>query len=160
LNTIPLGSNLFQASQALKKIRDKDKDTLPSPSSHSNISSGNNMPSVPSFTHPYPGYPPMGYVMPHFMPPFMPWPSTAQPPAGPGTQDPPSSPPPAELGSLEEFYLQFNIPDHAQVGLEKLGFQIGDDLSQVPIEEVKGAGIKVLDWQRILKQYRKYKHHN
>jgi hypothetical protein len=104
----------------------------------------------------------MGYgVMPHFMPPFMPWPSTAQQPAGPNAQDPPSSPPPADLGSLEGFYLQFHIPDNVQVGLEKLGFQIGDDLSQVSIEEVKGVGIKVLAWQRILKQYRKYKHdHN
>ena len=170
MNTIPLSSNFFQASQAIKKAKDTPPKDTPSPGPLLPVSAS--MPSMPPTAHPY--GPAFGYpfptMMPNMMPnmnmmsPFMPWLSAAQPQAQPlaGTQadhNPPSSPPHADTGSLEHFYQSFQIAPDVQEGLKRLGFQIGDDLLQVSMEDVKEVGIKVLDWKRVLKHYREYKHH-
>jgi hypothetical protein len=145
--TIPLTSNLFQASQALKKVNGTPTAQPPPSSTH----------GMPAVTHPQP-YPMYGYPPPFFpqMGPLMPWPNQHQI----GGQNMPSSPPPEDTGSLEDFYDQFRVAEDVREGLERLGFQIGDDLSKVSSEEVKDVGIKLLDWQRLLKHYRKYKHQN
>jgi hypothetical protein len=160
-----LGSIFFHASHALKKTKEVLPDVA-APSSNPSPMSTN--------AHPYP-VSPFGYpFFPNMMPTFMPYPNLAQPlaqpwpnalgqpltqpPARAGDQEPPSSPPPADSGSVEDFYQQFNISPAVQEGLSNLGFQIGDDLSQVPMEDVKQVQIKLLDWRRVLKHYREYKH--
>jgi hypothetical protein len=112
---------------------------------------------MPAVAHPHP-YPMYGYPPPFFpqMGPLMPWPNQHQT----GGQDTHSSPPPEDTGSLEDFYDQFRVSADVREGLERLGFQIGDDLSKVSSEEVKDVGIKLLDRQHLLKHYRKYKHQN
>lgn len=95
---------------------------------------------------PYPGNP--------FFPPG---PGTAFTPTTVTRHSPPSSPPTANC-SLAEFCEVYNLGEHAEAGLEKLGFQFGDDLSSVVREEYEGAGFKPLEWRRVLKAYRKLKH--
>ncbi len=52
----------------------------------------------------------------------------------------------------------YDLSEHAEAGLERLGFWFGDNLSSVKQEEYKGAGFKTLEWKRVLKAYRKLKH--
>jgi hypothetical protein len=72
---------------------------------------------------------------------------------------PPSLPPTANI-TITEFCDLYNLGECAEVGLEKLGFCFGDDLSTVTAEEYTEAGFKPLEWRRVLRAYRKLKHDN
>jgi hypothetical protein len=87
--------------------------------------------------------------------------------AGPGmvsmpTKDPsspPSSPPTASC-TVAEFCESYDLGEQTEMGLEKLGFRFGDDLSTVTAEEYTKAGFKPLEWRRVLRAYRKLKQDN
>ena len=71
----------------------------------------------------------------------------------------PSSLPTASC-TIAEFCKLYDLGDQMEVGLEKLGFHFGDDLSTVTAEEYAEAGFKPLEWKRVLKAYRKLKQDN
>jgi hypothetical protein len=70
-----------------------------------------------------------------------------------------SSPPTANC-MIAEFCELYDLGDQVEVGLEKLGFHFGDDLSTVTAEEYAEVGFKPLEWRRVLKAYRKLKQDN
>ena len=129
------------------------------------------MPTVPPFTnitlpqypqvfpqtygqmlmHPFTSY---GAGMSHLF--FAAGPGISMPMAA-SSRSPPSSPPTDVNCSITEFCETYNLGDHAKVGLEKLGFRFGDDLTMVTSEEIVEAGFKLLEWRRVLKAYRKLK---
>jgi hypothetical protein len=74
-------------------------------------------------------------------------------------RSPPFLPPTANC-TVAEFCELYYLGEQAEVGLEKLGFCFGDDLSTVTVEEYAIAGFKPLEWRRVLKVYRKLKHDN
>lgn len=47
--------------------------------------------------------------------------------------------------------------NHIQQGLEKLGFEIGDDISCLTTAQWEGVGIGLLAQKRVSKAYKKYK---
>ena len=59
--------------------------------------------------------------------------------------------------TIVEFCDAYNLGEHAEMGLEKLGFRFGDDLNALRAEEYKEAGFKPLEWKRVLKAYRRLK---
>ena len=67
----------------------------------------------------------------------------------------PSSPTPS--CTIVEFCDAYNLGEHAEMGLEKLGFRFGDDLNALKAEEYKEAGFKPLEWKQVLKAYRRLK---
>ena len=67
----------------------------------------------------------------------------------------PSSPPININYSITEFCETYNLGDHAEVGLEKLGFHFGDNLTTVTSEEIAEAKFKPLEWRRVLKAFQK-----
>lgn len=88
---------------------------------------------------------------------FAPGPDAVSMPTIPSRRSPPSSPPTASC-SIVEFCEMYDLGDQMELGLEKLGFRFGDDLSSVKPEEYKEAGFKALEWRRVLTAYRKLKH--
>ena len=58
---------------------------------------------------------------------------------------PPSLPPTDVNCSITEFCEMYNLGDHAEAGLKKLGFHFGDDLTTVTLEEIVEAGFKLLE---------------
>jgi len=72
---------------------------------------------------------------------------------------PPSSLPTANC-TIAEFCESYDLGDQVEVGLEKLGFCFGGNLSTVTAEEYAEAGFKPLEWRRVLKAYRKLKQDN
>jgi len=105
---------------------------------------------------PMPPSPFMGYGagMPYSGNPFfVPGPGMVSMPTKPS---PPSSPPTANC-TVAEFCELYDLDKHTEVGLEKLGFRFGDDLSTVTAGEYAEAGFKPLEWKRVLKAYGKLK---
>lgn len=68
-----------------------------------------------------------------------------------------SSSPPVPECDVHDFCVKYNLGEAAEDGLQKLGFQIGDDLNSVPQSEWDAAGFKLLAWKRVLKAYAKHK---
>ena len=139
----------------------------PSPS----MSAQGLMPTVPPFTNvSLPHYPqifPQTYRQ-MLLHPFMSYGAGMSHPffaAGPGIsmpmaaslRSPPSSPPTDVNCSITEFCETYNLGNHAEAGLEKLGFRFGDDLTTVTLEEITEAGFKPLEWKRVLKVYNRLK---
>jgi hypothetical protein len=77
----------------------------------------------------------------------------------PTKTEPPSSPPTSTTANctVEEFCEKYNLGEGVETGLERLGFRFGDDLSGVTSEEYTRAGIKPLEWRRLLKAYKRLK---
>ncbi|KAJ6629843.1 hypothetical protein B0H10DRAFT_1939476 [Mycena sp. CBHHK59/15] len=69
-----------------------------------------------------------------------------------------SSPPLPDCG-VHDFCVEYNLGLDAETGLEKLEFQIGDDLEGLPEAEWKKVGFSHLAWKRVLGAYAKYKRH-
>jgi hypothetical protein len=136
---------------------------------------------VPPFHMPYPqGFNPfypygMGMPSPMFFAPQfgmgglgntpLPWGADQSivPSAGPSHTQPEtmrlSSSPPMPDGDIHEFCKQYNLSKDVKRGLEKLEFQIGDDIKNLPKEVYESACFTYLSWQRVLKAYSKHKHH-
>ena len=62
-------------------------------------------------------------------------------------------------GNVHEFCKQYNLSNDAEGGLERLEFQIGDNIDNLPKDVYKAVGFTYLSWQCVLKAYGKYKHH-
>lgn len=128
-----------------------------------------NHPSFQTTPYPYPYSSPFGY--PPMMPPmgFFPTPPPAPfppfgtpwgqiPGAGPSPHsDPRSSPPPENTGSVEELCARYNLSNDTEVKLEMLGFVIGDSLSELTEDNWWDVGFTILERNRVLKAYSKYK---
>ena len=98
-----------------------------------------------------PGQWPAGPVIP------TPTPSTTLVPASQTAANPLSSPPPQADFSLADFCATYGLNNQIQQGLEQLGFEIGDDLSDLTTEQWKENGIGPLAQKRVIKAYRQYK---
>ena len=59
--------------------------------------------------------------------------------------------------TITEFCDAYNLGEHAEMGLEKLGFRFGDDLNALRAKEYKEVGFKPLEWKWVLKVYRRLK---
>ena len=182
---VPILSPMFKASLALKfasknakKATDSDitaATNTPPVMQLSTFAQGQ-MPTMPFANFPqYPQvpFPQMYPQMPSPLPPFMgyapsmPYPGNPFVAAGPSMvpmpmkapRSPPSSPPTANC-TVAEFCELYDLGEQAEVGLERLGFRFGDDLSTVTADEYAIAGFKPLEWRRVLRAYRKLKHDN
>jgi hypothetical protein len=174
---IPMLSPMFKASLALKRASRPDTDTASTVTNVPPVMQPQ-PPIMPMPFTPFAQYPqafphmyaPMAGMAPS---PFMgygPMPFAGSNPffeAGPSSgvvsmptttvhRSPPSSPPTANC-SIAEFCEVYNLGEQAELGLEKLGFRFGDDLSALGAEEYREAGFKPLEWRRVLKAYRKLK---
>jgi hypothetical protein len=180
---MPILSPMFKASLALKTTSKGAKKATDSnitvatntpPANQPSTSAQGPMPTMP-FTN-FPQYPqalfPQMYPqmpLPPFMgyAPSMPYSGNPFIPALPGMvsmptkalRSPPSSPPTANC-TVAKFCKLYDLGEQAEVGLEKLGFCFGDNLSTVTVKEYAIAGFKPLEWRRVLKVYRKLKHNN
>src|SRR6266576_1002173 len=175
---VPMLSPMFKALLALKhasKSATKTNTTTTTnvlPAMQPSTSTQGQMPIMPFANFPqYPQamFPPMYPQIPQspFMgyPPNMPYPGipffaaslSMVPMPTKALYSLPSSPPTANC-SIAEFCELYNLGEQVEVGLEKLGFRFGDDLSTVTAEEYAEAGFKPLEWRRVLKAYRKLKH--
>ncbi len=148
-------SPMFKASLALKHTSksvtktDTAATTNVLPAMQPSMSTQGQMPIMPFTNFPqYPQamFPPMYLQIPQS--PFMGYPSNMPYPGNPffaagpsmvpmltkALYSPPSSPPTANC-SIAEFCESYNLGEQAKVGLEKLGFHFGDDLSTVMVEE-------------------------
>jgi hypothetical protein len=180
---VPILSPMFKASLALKRASKNaiNTDTLTASTPPAmQLSTPNlahtqgqmpimpfaNFPQYPQVSFPQtyaPMHPFMGYGVPG-----MPYPS-GNPlfTAGPSmfsmptttSRSPPSSPPTADY-SIAQFCEAYHLGEQAEVGLENLGFRFGDDLHVVTSKEYTEAGFKPLEWQRVLKAYKKVKQDN
>ncbi|KAJ7831198.1 hypothetical protein B0H14DRAFT_3464204 [Mycena olivaceomarginata] len=175
----PMGSNLFKAEHAIKKSK-KPKAAPPIPAEPPNPAAAPPPPAPqvqgvnPYAALPagYPGYP---YMSPYMMPP-MPnsyggipnWPFNHDAPApapraGSSRKvlddDVRSSSPPIPDCGVHDFCTEYKLGLEAERGLEKLEFQIGDDLDSLPEAEWQKAGFTHLGWKRVLAAYAKYKRH-
>jgi hypothetical protein len=63
-------------------------------------------------------------------------------------------------GDVHDFCESYGIKENEELGLEKLGFALGDDLEEVAEKEYQAAGFKTLSWKRVLKAYKKFKRDN
>lgn len=68
-----------------------------------------------------------------------------------------SSPLPPDAGSVEDMCTKYGLGDEILDRLEKLRFQIGDDLSVLTEEKWTAAGFTDLEWDRVKTAYRRYK---
>lgn len=68
-----------------------------------------------------------------------------------------SSPPPEEMGSVEDFCTRYRLGESVRTKLGDLGFEIGDDLSMLKDSHWQSMGFAPLEWNRILKAYNNYK---
>jgi len=59
--------------------------------------------------------------------------------------------------TVDEFCKAYGLNNTAQVGLNELDFQVGDNLKKVSKEEYEAASFKTLSWRRVLDAYAKYK---
>ena len=59
--------------------------------------------------------------------------------------------------SVHDFCVGYGIGTGLEGCLDKLGFQIRDNLIEVTENQWKEAGFKPLEWQHVLKAYKKYK---
>ena len=81
--------------------------------------------------------------------------------AGPSNHDDitldPLSSPPFPFIELDKWCRQMGLGKNEQSGLERLHFRVGDDLSTLPEEDWKEAGLQRLEWARILKANRRFR---
>jgi hypothetical protein len=63
-------------------------------------------------------------------------------------------------GNVHDFCQAYGIGEEEELGLEKLGFALGDNLDEVEEREYQAAGFKTLAWKRVLKAYKKWKRDN
>jgi hypothetical protein len=171
--TIPVGSNLFSAKNAAKKVVTSTLATLsPDMAAEGSVAASipsHSLPPMPSFnllchqTPPSPyGFPYPFYQYPLPSPFFPPSPFTSPFYApqttkntSPGLNEPRSSPPPAG-GSVDDFCEWYHLGDSVRQGLEHLGFEIGDNLAVVMETQYQQAGFKTLAWTWVLRDYSKY----
>jgi len=171
LTSIPIGSNLFSTQHAAKKVV-KSKPSNPeiaasdTPATPTPAATATTTPA----SFPHPPYTPFPSPSPYGYPPYTPYYGFPQPnffsqpsfgQAGPSNwgqtaPEPQSSPPPAG-SSLDDFCNNYNISFTACTKLEQLGFEIGDDLTSISQEQYESVGFKHLEWNRVLKAYRKFK---
>ncbi|KAF8502634.1 hypothetical protein F5888DRAFT_1867499 [Russula emetica] len=76
-----------------------------------------------------------------------------------GWHSPPSSPPTANC-TVAHFCETYDLGEDTEVGLQKLGFHFGDDLTTLTPEEYTNTGFKPLEWRRVLKAYKRLKRDN
>ena len=62
--------------------------------------------------------------------------------------------------TVSEFCQLHDLGGDIEVGPDKLGFEIGDDLECVTEKHWMDAGFKPLAWNRVEKIYQKFKHEN
>lgn len=127
------------------------------------------MPPIPPFFPPYPS--PYGYALPwtphpkpqlsphhnhhhdsHYDNRHSPSPSSHQ-----SHYDNPCSSPPIPECELHEFCHAYGLDDQAEQVLRDLGFQVGDDLHDVPDTEWTKLNVSFLACQHILKAFKKFK---
>jgi len=72
------------------------------------------------------------------------------------SQDPPSLPPPSPR-DLWNWCAEVGLGDVEHGGLENLGYQVGDKITDLNSDVVKEAGFKPLDWQHVLQAESKYR---
>jgi hypothetical protein len=168
----PILSPMFKALLALKRASKTTTDsdstiavaTQPSFSTPNPNTAYTHMPTMPyfpqypPFPHPYSQMLPfMGYGVPG-MPllpgnPFVPTgTSMASMPTMP-TINLPSSPPTADC-TIAQFCLTYDLGEHTEAALEKLGFRFGNDLMTVSVTEYTEVGFKPLEWRQLLKAYK------
>ncbi|KIL63078.1 hypothetical protein M378DRAFT_179451 [Amanita muscaria Koide BX008] len=177
LTKIPLGvSNLFKANQAMKVLKSQASATPtgpePEPATPNRVQA-NPYATFPGFyPFPSPVPPPFGYP-PGFNPfsvPQMGWAQSANigpfphtPTTGPSrsrysdSDDLRSSSPPIPDCGIHEFCVVHGFGEDIEAGLDRLGFQMGDNLDGVSREDWTAAGFKPLVWSRVMKAYAKYK---
>jgi hypothetical protein len=156
---------LFLAQHAAKKalkstpsnVIVSDTPSTPAPAQPTTFSH----PPYTPFPPPSPyGYPPFNLFYPFPQHNFFPQPGfekASSPNWGQSMQQPPSSPPPPG-SSLDQFCDNYNINFASQMKLDQLGFEIGDDLTSISPEQYESVGFKHLEWSRVLKAYKKFKH--
>jgi hypothetical protein len=110
---------------------------------------------IPSFFNPYmlgtmPGLP-MG--MPGFNMPLAHMPGSS--PHKERSSSPVSMP-----GGVHGFCEAYGLNKDDEIGLEWLGFVLGDKLDEVSEQEYKDAGFKPLAWKRVIKAYKRLKREN
>ena len=169
--TIPIGSNLFNAQHAAKKVLKttpakphsasafpNDPSTGPStpsrmPTHNASLFNNSLPPYPPPIPPPFPfyGFPPAPYFgQPGFGYPNIP------PPPQPLSAHPRPLPPPTGL-SFDKFCEAYKVSAASKEGLVSLGFEMGDDLSVVTQAEYKSVGFQPLSWDCVRRAYRKYK---
>ena len=117
------------------------------------------MPPAPPFFPPYPS--PYGYPSPWAQPlPLSPrrsHHSRYDNHHSPSPSRHRSSSPPIPECELHEFCHTYGLDDQAEQVLRDLGFQVGDELHNVPDTEWTKLNVSFLARQRILKAYKKFK---
>jgi hypothetical protein len=171
ITRIPIGLNLFSAQHAAKKpVKSKPSNTEAVASDNPIVPStpASATPSVSLHHPPYAPFLPSPYGYPSFypFPQLSPFPQPnffgSSDHAGPSNwgkppPQPPSSPPPAG-SSLDDFCNNYGISFGARIKLDELGFEMGDDLSSISQTQYESAGFKHLEWNHVLKAYKKYKY--
>jgi hypothetical protein len=109
------------------------------------------MPGMPMPGMPMPGMPMPGMPMTTATP-GMPWGVPLSP-----CKERSSSPITGIAGGVHDFCEAYGISENEELALDKLGFEIGDDLGQVTEQQYEAVGFKALAWLRVLKAYRKFK---
>jgi hypothetical protein len=173
---VPMLSPMFKSSLALKHASKNAKDSDTASASNTLPVAQPSTPAQLQMPMPFGNFPPFSQpLFPHMyaqtpMSPFMgygpnvPYAGNHFFDTGSGTgmvsmptkasRSPPSSPPTADC-TIAEFCDAYDLGEQAALGLEKLGFRFGDNLSALKPKEVAEAGFKVLEWQRVLKAYQK-----
>jgi hypothetical protein len=71
-----------------------------------------------------------------------------------------SSSPFSNTGGVHGFCQAYGISENEELALDKLGFELGDNLEQVTEHQYEAVGFKTLAWKRVLKAYKKFKREN
>jgi hypothetical protein len=111
--------------------------------------------------HPWMSMGPYGMMSPasgpqHFVPEFMNHKNHFQQ-ASTSNQGPRSSSPPPIEGGLDEYFQKCGFDEDTKQKLVDLGFEPGDNLSQIPENVYKEAGFKYLEWQRVVRKDQKFR---
>jgi len=105
--------------------------------------------------------PRMGMAMPGMPMPMMPGVEHSSSPCKERPSSPCSSLPIAcMLGGVHDFCESYGISESEELALDKLGFELGDNLGQVTEQKYEAVGFKTLAWMRVLKAYKKFKREN
>jgi hypothetical protein len=174
----PIGSNFFTKSNAIRNQSQAIPAAIPITPDRTPESAWGVPPNcVPPYGYPSP-VPPYGYppVHPPAYPPIPPFynywgqPSVSQTPFIPTTPNHApsslakefmSSPVPEiiedQTMTIDDFCATYNLSSQDKGALVRLGFNVGDKLGSISVEDRKEAGIKPLEWQRIYKAYKAWK---
>lgn len=116
--------------------------------------------NMPGMAMAMPGMPMPGMPMPMpMMPRVDPFSPHKEGPSSP-RKERSSSPIANMLGGVHGFCESYRISESEELALDKLGFELGDDLGQVTEQQYEAVGFKTLAWMRVLKAYKKFKREN